>query len=161
ILKNLRKALATFAGHQGGSLIDGDTPQPEVDPVKPEEELLADLVEAVALGRSFLEEQRFRLGDIIGRAGLARKRAIFDAKEAVNENDESRKRFEILAREVFKKFRACLTVKGVNDYRRQYDAINIIYASLQADREKADITDIVRDLHALVDEAIAPRTDEP
>src|SRR3989441_5037720 len=160
ILKNLRKALATFAGHQGGSLIDGDTLQPEVDPVKPEEELLADLVEAVALVRGFLEERRFRLEEIIERTGFARNRAISDAKEVVNESDESRKRFEIMAREVFKKFKACLTVKGVNDYRRQYDAINIIYTSLQADREKADITDIIRELHAVVDEAIEPQTEE-
>ncbi|MBI3757597.1 MAG: type I restriction endonuclease subunit R, partial [Deltaproteobacteria bacterium] len=47
ILKNLRRALATFAGHQGGGTIDGEAPQPEVDPVKPEEELLADLVETI------------------------------------------------------------------------------------------------------------------
>src|SRR3970040_1287644 len=47
ILKNLRKALATFAGHQGNGLIDGAKPEPEIDPVKPEEELLADLDESV------------------------------------------------------------------------------------------------------------------
>lgn len=160
ILKNLRRALATFAGHQGGSLIDDDTPQPEIDPVKPEEELLADLVEAIALVRSFLEERGFRLEDILEKGGFARNRAIIEAKEAVNENDESRKRFEILAREVFKKFKACITLKGVNDHRRQYDAINIIYAGLQADREKADITGIIRDLHTIVDNVIDPLSKE-
>ena len=66
------------------------------------------------------------------------------AKEAVNENDETRKRFEIMCREVFKKFKACLTVEGVNAYRHDYDAINIVYKSLQQDREQADITDIIR-----------------
>ena len=160
ILRNLRKALATFAGHQGEGAISGEAPQPEVDPVKPEEELLADLVEAIALVRGFLEEGGFRLDDILERTGFARNKAIVAAKEAVNENDASRKRFEILAREAFKKFRACLTLKDVNNYRRQYDAINIIYTSLQADREKADITDIIRDLHTVVDEAIEPQTAE-
>ena len=160
ILKNLRNALATFAGHQGDGLIDGNTPQLEVDPVKPEEDLLADLIEAVALVRSFLQERGFRLDDILERTGFIRNRAISDAKEAVNENDESRKHFEILAREVFKKFRACLTIAGVNDHRRHYDAINIIYTSLQADREKADISNIIREFHAVVDEAIVPRTGE-
>ncbi len=160
ILKNLRKALATFASHQGGGELDGDNPQPEIDPVKPEEELLADLVEAIALVRGFLQEQGFRLEDILEKAGFARNRAIIDAKEAVNESDESRKRFEIMAREVFKKFKACLTITGINDYRRQYDAINIIYTSLQADREKADIIAIIRELHAVVDEAIEPKTTE-
>ena len=37
ILKNLRKALATFAGHTGD---DTGGPPPETDPVKPDEELL-------------------------------------------------------------------------------------------------------------------------
>ena len=78
-------------------------------------------------------------------------------KEAANGNDESRKRFEVLCREVFKKFRACLTVSGVNVYRRERDAINIIYKSLQQDRERADISDIIRKLHQVVDEAIEVR----
>jgi len=79
---------------------------------------------------------------------------IIDAKEAVNENDETRKRFGIMAREVFKKFKACITIRGINEYRKQYDAINIIYKSLQEDRDKADIADIIRDLHKVVDNAI-------
>jgi type I restriction enzyme R subunit len=56
--------------------------------------------------------------------------------------------------EVFKKFKACLNIKGVNEYRREYDAVNIIYRSLQQDREQADISDIIRQLHEVVDEAI-------
>lgn len=43
---------------------------------------------------------------------------------------------------VFSKFKACLTVEGVNDYRREYEAVNIVYKSLQEDREKADISDM-------------------
>ncbi|HML77356.1 type I restriction endonuclease subunit R [Geobacter sulfurreducens] len=155
ILKNLRKALATFAGHQGGSIIDGGGPQPQVDPVKPEEELLADLAEAVAMVRGFLTERDFQLEEIIENSGFARNKAIAEAKEAVNENDETRKRFEIIAREVFKKFKACITVQGVNDYRMQYDAVNIIYKSLLEDRDNADITAIIRELHYIVDDTIA------
>ena len=39
-------------------------------------------------------------------------------------------------------------------YRADRDAINIVYKSLQQDREQADITDIMRQLHQVVDEAI-------
>jgi len=35
------------------------------------------------------------------------------------ENDETRKRFEVMAREVFNKFKACLTMKEVNNYRAE------------------------------------------
>jgi type I site-specific restriction-modification system R (restriction) subunit len=154
ILKNLRKALATFAGHQGTGVINGEKPQPEVDPVKPEEELLADLAEAIDMIVAFLDLRNFRLDEITEKTSFDRNKAIINAKEAVNENDETRKRFEIIAREVFKKFKACITTKGINGYRQQCDAINIIYKSLQEDRDKADISDIIRELHAVVDKSI-------
>ena len=156
ILKNLRKALATFAGHQGAGDTDGGEIPPEIDPVRPEEELLADLEESVAAVRGYLEGRSVHLSDVIELTGFARNRVIRDAKEAVNENEESRKRFEILCREVFKKFKACLTIKGVNDYRHAYDAVNIIYKSLQDDVDKADITDIIRALHQIIAESLEP-----
>jgi len=151
ILKNLRKALATFAGTTGSG-----SPE-DCDPAKPEEELLADLAEAIGFVRTFLTDRGARLEDVCQKTGFARNAAIVAAKEAANENDQTRKRFEIMAREVFKKFKACLTVDGVNDHRDSVDAINIIYKSLQDDREKADITDIIRSIHAVVDQAITAR----
>lgn len=154
ILKNLRKALATFAGHQGEGIIDVGDSQPEVNPVRPEEELLADLEEAIEAVKTFLGAKDFRLEDIIEKTGFERNRAIIDAKEAVNQNDETRKRFEIICREVFKKFKSCLMIKGINDFRHSYDAINIIYKSLQGDVEKADISDIIRELHKIIDESV-------
>ena len=87
-------------------------------------------------------------------------------KEAANENDETRKSFEVMCREVFKKFKACINVRGINDYRADRGAINIIYKSLQQDRERADISEIIRQLHKVVDEAIEtqrpelPKTDD-
>ncbi|MBW1723539.1 MAG: DUF3387 domain-containing protein, partial [Deltaproteobacteria bacterium] len=94
------------------------------------------------------------LDDIITKTGFERNAAIVAAKEAANENDETRKRFEVMCREVFKKFKACINVKGVNAHRAEYGAINIVYKSLQQDRDRADITDIIRKLHQVVDEAI-------
>jgi len=128
------------------------------DPVKPEEELLADLEEAIEAVRAFLSAKDFRLEDVLEKTGFERNKAIIDAKEVVNQNDETRKRFEIICREVFKKFKACLTIRAVNNYRAAYDAINIIYKSLQEDVEKADISDIMRELHAIIEDSIEPST---
>ena len=149
ILKNLRSALATFAGHTGGE--EGGASK---IPAKPQGELLEELVEAIDTVRLFLAAKNFRLGDIIDKSGFDRNAAIVAAKEIVNENDETRKRFEIMARTVFRKFKACLNVSGVNDHRRDYDAINIIYRSLQEDREQADISNIIKELHKIVGESI-------
>lgn len=154
ILKHLRRALATFAGTGPGG--EGG----ETDPTKPDEDLLDDLAEAIAFVRAFLKDRDASLDDIIKLEGFKLNAAILAAKEAVNENDETRKRFEVTSREVFKKFKACVNVKGVNAYRAAYAAINVVYKSLQQDREKADITDIIRQLHHVVDESIETRNDE-
>jgi len=154
ILKNLRQALATFAG-TGDDGRGGDGG--EIEPARPDEELLADLREAIALVRAFLEERSASLDGIIGQTGFARNAAILAAKEAANENDETRKRFEVMCRVVFSKFKAYITIEGVNDCRADFDAINIVYRSLQQDREQADITDIIRQLHQVVDDAIEVR----
>lgn len=156
ILKNLRKALATFAGCTGEG--GGGEPPPELDPVRPEEELLADLEETIESVRAFLEAKNFRLEDVLEKTSFARNKAIVDAKETINENDETRKRFEIICREVFKKFKACLTIRAINNYRAAYDAINIIYKSLQDDVDKADISDIMRELHVIIEDSIEPRS---
>lgn len=154
ILKNLRRALATFAtGQEGGGQ--------EEDPARPDEELLADLAESVGLVRTFLAEGGFRLDEILEKKGFALNAAILKAKEVANENDITRKRFEILARNVFLKFKACRNHKSVNRYRHDYDAINIIYKSLQRDRDRADISEIIRELHEVVDAAVAPQDHAP
>ena len=151
ILKNLRSALATFAGHTGAE--DGDASDP---PAKPQEELLDELAESIETVRAFLAAKAFRLEEIIEKEGFERNAAIAAAKEVVNQNDETRKRFEIMARTVFRQFRACLTVKDVHVHRRVHDAINIVYQSLQEDRDNADISQIIRELHAIVGEGISP-----
>lgn len=159
IFKNLRQALATFAGQDdtGRGSENGEGAGDGRDPAKPEEELLDDLAEAIGMARNFLGERGASLEAVHRETGFARNAAVRAVKEAANENDESRRRFEVICREVFRKFKACLNVKGVNAHRHDYDALNLIYNSLQSDRNNTDITAILRELHAIVDTAIQPR----
>jgi len=153
ILKNLRKALATFTGTGDTGRTGGFGPG-ELDPTRTKEELLEELKQAIGLVCDFLSERKAPLDAIIKASGFERNKAIVAAKEAVNENDETRKKFEVMCREVFIKFKACLTIPGINAYRNQYNAINIIYKSLQKDIERADISDIIKMLHKIIDESI-------
>jgi type I restriction enzyme R subunit len=152
ILRNLRQALATFAGGTGAPGGDG---APE--PVRPEEDLLAELAEAIGLVREWLDAHGAPLQAIVGGTGFARNAAINAAKEAANENDGTRKRFEVLCRACFAKFKACITFAGVERHREEFAAIRVVYASLQQGREDADISGVMRELQAIVDEAIVPR----
>ena len=148
ILKHLRRALATFAGTH----VEGQTGG--IDPARPEDELLDDLAKAIAFVRAFVDERGASLDDVIDKTGFERNAAIVACKEAANENDETRKRFEVMCREVFKKFKTCININGVNAHRANRDAVNIVYKSLRQDREQADIIDIIRQLQAVVDGAI-------
>jgi type I restriction enzyme R subunit len=162
ILKNLRKALATFAGTVDTGRPGGLGPD-EVDPTKTKEELLENLRETINLVSDFLNDRNAPLNAIIKASGFERNRAIVVAvavvKNTVNKNDETRKKFEVMCREVFIKFKACLTIPGVNAYRSQYNAINIIYKSLQEDCNQADISDIIKQLHEVIDGSIAVAPD--
>ncbi|ACR13261.1 type I restriction-modification system, R subunit, site-specific deoxyribonuclease, HsdR family [Teredinibacter turnerae T7901] len=151
ILKNLRKALATFAGAGDEG---HDSGEGENEPAKPNEELLESLNESISLVAEFLRKHGFEISRINTETGFAKNAAIAQAKEIINQNDETRKRFEVMAREVFNKFKACINVPGVNGYRDMRDAINILYKSLQADKEIADISDIMKELYEIVDGSI-------
>ena len=157
ILKNLRKALSTFAGHTGGEGGGGDG---GTDPLHPEEELIDELAEAIQLVRDQLSSNGFELDELINATGFAKNKALVDAKEAINIDDESRKRFEISARAVFRKYKACLTFKGVGAYRAEYEAINFIYKTLEDDRGKADTSEIIQKLNAIVSDAINVEADQ-
>lgn len=151
ILKNLRKALATFAGagdegHNGA--------EDENEPAKPNEELLKSLNESISLVVEFLSNHDFYLNSICTETSFAKNAAIAKAKEIINQNDETRKRFEVMARQVLNRFKACINVPGVNSYRDIRDAINIVYKSLQADKDKADISHIMRELYKIIDASI-------
>lgn len=150
ILKNLRQALATFAvsSRDGKELV--------TNPVKPEKQLLKELEQTIEETKSFLAERGFNLSDVVDATGFEKIHAINRAKEVINQSEETRKRFEILAREVFKKLKACITIKGVNKFRDEYGSIDIIYKKLQDDRNRADISGIIKELHEIVDAAIIP-----
>ena len=60
ILKNLRKALATFAGTPSGGTGGSGPDGPEADPTRPEEELLASLEEAIEAAEGFLATRNIR-----------------------------------------------------------------------------------------------------
>jgi type I restriction enzyme R subunit len=148
ILKNLHKALATFTSSGGG---DGP------EPVKPaDEDLIAELREAIALVRAFLAEKKVSLDAVISADGFLKNAEILSVQETVNENDSTRKRFGIMCRNVFKKFKACLNLPAINEFRDDYGILNIIYKRLQEGAEQADISYIIRKLHEVIDDAVLP-----
>jgi len=151
ILENLREALATFAGTADEGRKEDDK---TVNPTQPQENLLDDLQNAINEVREFLTNQGASLDTILQETGFALNAAIRDAKEAVNENDETRQRFKILCREVFRKFKASTNIPRINEYRKTHDAIKLLAKELEKDEEVKDISQVLMELYRVVDEAI-------
>lgn len=159
ILKYLRKALATFAGHTGDKPMS-DSEEPEVDPLNPEEKLLGELAEAITIVREKLRDEGYDLEHMKAATGFDKVKALKDAKELINRNDETRKGFEITARAVFRKYKSCLTFSQVEQFKVDHQAIKYIYNSLQDDKAAADTSSIIQKLNQIVAENIDIRPDQ-
>ncbi len=172
MLASLRAALAQYA------LGDDTAGAPEI--VAPLQARVAALDDAIAEVESFLRLRGFEPNRLIGAKGFTRIAALADAVEAINSPaspaaasqpatpaggdqpagaDHSRQRFEILARAIFLRFKALVTEPTVHLYAERHDNIEAIYKKLSEKRDDADITDLLKALQRIVNEAI--RADAP
>lgn len=156
----LLDALAIYGsgGDEGGNG-GGEKPEP---PVKPKEELIKLLEEALEATETFLQDEvNFDLQELIKADGLHKLAAMEKAVNAVYTNDETKRKFQILAREVFKKYKALQPDKVLNQYAPRKNAIDVIYSAIEDNVESADVADIMKKIQAVVDESIENMVAEP
>jgi type I restriction enzyme R subunit len=148
----LLDALAIYGtGGGGGGGGGGNEP-----PVKPKELLVAQLEEALQATETFLlKDVHFDLNDLINTQGLEKIAALEKAINAVYTNDETKRKFQILAREVFKKFHALQPDKLLHQFSGRKNAIEVIYQKIEDKIQAADVTDILRKIQTVVDSSIA------
>jgi type I restriction enzyme R subunit len=151
MLRSLRDALAQYAlGDEGAG---GE------EIVAPIEERVQALLEAIEATEAHLRSLGSNPAVLIGSKGFARIKALRDAVEAVYSSDDAKRRFEILARQVFIRFKSLLTEPTAYAFAERHDNIEAIYKKLTERRDTADVTALLKELHRIVNEAI--RTQEP
>ena len=156
MLKSLRAALAQYA------LGDDENGGGDADIVAPIEELVAALADAIEAAERHLHSLGFDASRLHGSTGFTRIEALRDAADALYTSDEAKRRFEIIARQVFIRFKALLMEPSALAYAERHDNIEAIYKKLQDRRDTADVTEVLKELHRIVNEAIraaAPGTD--
>ena len=89
-----------------------------------------------------------------GAKGFDRIEALRDAVDALYTSDEAKRRFEIMARQVFIRFKALLMEPSAFAYAERHDNIEAIYKKLEERRDTADVTEVLKELHRIVNEAI-------
>jgi type I restriction enzyme R subunit len=159
----LLEALAIYGEGNGGSGGGGEGGGGGTEPpVKPKEELIRQLEEALLATETFLiEEVNFNLQELINADGLHKLAALEKAVNAVYTNDETKSKFQILAREVFKKFKALQPDKELYQYAGRKNAIDVIYTAIEDNIESADVADIMKKIQNVVDASISTMVAEP
>jgi type I restriction enzyme R subunit len=148
MLKSLREALAQYATG------DEDDSGGRDDIVAPIEELVAALLQAIEAAEQHLLGLGFDANRLRDATGFDRIQALRDAVDAVYTSDEAKRRFEIVARQVFIRFKALLMEPSALAYAERHDNVEAIYRKLQDKRDTADVTELLKELHRIVNEAI-------
>ena len=151
MLRSLREALAQYA------LGDDGAGGEEI--VTPIEERVQALIEAIEATEAHLRSLGFDPAALIGSTGFARIKGLKDAVEVVYTSDETKRRFEVLARQVFVRFKALAMEPSSFAYAERHDNIEAIYKKLTERRDTADVTELLKELHRIINEAI--RTQSP
>ena len=148
MMKSLRAALAQYAlgddGNGGG----------EAPPAIPLEEYVPALVTAIEAAEKHLRDLGFQPGRLTGATGFTKTAALRDAVDALYTTDESKRRFEIMAREIFSLMKTLILEPSVRPYYIRHDNIEAIYKKLDERRDTADVTEVLKEIHKIVNEAI-------
>jgi type I restriction enzyme R subunit len=153
----LLDALAIYGagGNEGG-----EKPEP---PVKPKEELIALLDEVLEnLEEFLLNEVNYNIYELIQATdNLHKISALEKGINAVYTNDETKSKFQILAREVFRKYKALQPDKVLNNYAARKNAIDVIYNAIEDNVESADVSEIMKKIQDILDTSIENMVHEP
>ncbi len=155
VYKQLEKAYSVYGegGRTGGQ---GDDKKDQRRPVEILEGLAEELKETIRVIKGYLSELGFDLG-ILSKADAKPMEKIANIKKAVDcvcLNETSRSKFEILAREVFRKYHSLYPEEQVKPFLRDFNAIEAIYQLLNQQTKSADVIEIMSKLQQIVDDSI-------
>ncbi|MCJ8154844.1 type I restriction endonuclease subunit R [Chryseobacterium sp. SSA4.19] len=151
VYQQLEKAYAVYGeGDNGkkGERIDNQKPFEQLEAMSDEiEEAISEVVE-------MLKEENFDLDTLIEATAMGKIAAVNNGANAVCRNDESRAKFEIAARNVFRKYKALFPEKQAKKFTPQYNAIDAIYSKLNQKVKGADVTEIILSLQSIVNDSV-------
>lgn len=145
VVKALRKALADYT-----TSVNGETSDPTPD----KSELLARVFALIKEITDYMAEQGFDLGKLVGATGFDKLSLVQQGAGAMCASEEIKKRFEIMARELFKLFKYVERHEVTYDHQKYKNAISAIYDQMQEKRKHADNTDLMVALSKIVSDYI-------
>jgi len=102
-----------------------------------------------------LKDLDYDLNFLIEASAMGKIAAIEKGVNAICRNEETKTKFEIAARNVFRKYKALFPEKEAKQFVREYNAIDALYAKLNVKVKSADVTEIIMKLQSIVNESIS------
>ncbi len=151
VYQQLEKAYAIYGeGDKGGK---GDKKAEK--PLELLESMAKEIKQAIDEVKTMLLELDFDLKSLIESKPMGKLGAINNGINAICRNEETKAKFEISARNVFRKYKALFPEKQAKKFIREYNAIDALYNKLNVKVKSADVTDIMMQLQALVNDSIS------
>ena len=156
VYKQLEKAYSVYGEGTGGSGGGQGDNEKGNKPVELLAEFAAELKLSIDNTVAYLKELNFELELLTAPTLKAMEKLglIKKAVECVCLNETTRTKYELLAREVFKKYQALYPEDQIKPFTKSFNAIEAIYQQLNQQTKEADITSIVLRLQQVVNDSI-------
>lgn len=152
VFKDLKRALAIYGSGVGGGVEGDDTP------VKDKEKLVEDLREAVEEAVGFLRERGIEPQKTFDAGGFDRLKLLNDARNALVENGEYKRRFLALTSSVTKLYKAVLPDPAAGEFGILVKLFYVMVERIRLLDEGADISDVMEGVNRVLDESISARS---
>ena len=156
VYEQLEKAYSIYGE---GSKANGS----KKDPEKPIELLVAlegELKEAIQEVKDYLSSLNFDLIDLKQAKPMQKIGKLKEAADCICLNETTRTSFEIMARNVFRKYKALYPEIQIKPHIKDFNAIEAIYNLLNQNVKTADVTEIMMELQAIVSESVLVKENE-
>ncbi|MBI3740726.1 MAG: type I restriction endonuclease subunit R [Chloroflexi bacterium] len=150
VFRNLQNALAIYGSASGGGIQSGDTP------VQAKRELVEELRRAVVDVNAFCRKQKVNLPAITIAKDFQRIKLLGDAADALVTNDDTKRKFLLLASRVIQFYQAVLPDRAVSEFAAVYYLTRALADKVRSLEEKPDISSVAKTIEELLDQSIAP-----
>ena len=150
VYKQLEKAYSVYGeGDKGG----GKGTEPG-KPIEKLVELEGELKSSIIKVKEYLKSLKFTLADLIISKPMEKIGRLKEAADCVCLNETTRTSFEIMARNVFRKYKALFPEEQIKPYVKEFSAIEAIYNLLNQNVKTADVTEIMMELQSIVSDSV-------
>lgn len=146
IVGALKKALNDYTQNKEGTV--------KVDPTVDKDELIKQIIRAVADARQLLADHDFKLDALVEAVNFDKLSLLKDGAEAMYSDPETKKSFETYANEINRLVKYLDRDDVAQDIRNQTDAIGAIFREMQKKRKHIDTTRLVVEINSIISDNI-------